>query len=97
MYCSDASAQPPDSRETVQVLNDPRVNALCLGIGHLVVKHCSCPWFHQRAVALVGLIRLLYLFVCLPWRFSSPDLLKYIHSSGTESVIPGHVKTLAVL
>ena len=78
--CSDACAELPDRRETVRVLNDSRVNASCLGIGHLMVKHCSCPWFHQRAVALVGLIRLLHLFICLPWRFSSPDLLTKVHS-----------------
>jgi hypothetical protein len=61
--CSYASAKLPDRRGTVRALRDPRVNAPCLGIGHLVVKHCSLPWFHQTAVALLGLIRLIYLFV----------------------------------
>jgi hypothetical protein len=78
--CSDARVALPDRRETAGVLHDPRVSTSCLGIGHLVVKHWSSPWFHQRAVALVGLIRLLYLFICLPWRFSSPDLLAKVPS-----------------
>jgi hypothetical protein len=61
--CSDTSAKLLDRRETVRVLRDPRVNESCLGIGHVVVKHWSSPWFHQRAVALAGLIRLIYLFI----------------------------------
>jgi hypothetical protein len=27
-----------------------------------VIKHWSSPWFHQEVVALMGLIRLIYLF-----------------------------------
>jgi hypothetical protein len=63
IVCSDASAKLPDRREALRVLHDPRVNASCVGIGHLVVNHWSLPWFHERAVALVGLTGLIYLFV----------------------------------
>jgi hypothetical protein len=60
--CSDASAKLPDRREALRALHDPRVNASCVGIGHLVVKHWSSPWFHERAVAVVGLTGLICLF-----------------------------------
>ena len=38
------------------------VNAASLGISHLVIKHLSSLRFHQVASALMGLVRLVYLF-----------------------------------
>jgi len=39
------------------------VKMISLGIAHLVIKHLSCPCFHQEAIILMGLIRLIYLFI----------------------------------
>jgi hypothetical protein len=33
-----------------------------LDIDHLVIKYWSSPWFYQRAVVLMGIIGLIYLF-----------------------------------
>jgi hypothetical protein len=41
------------------------VKTTSLGLADLVIKHSRCPWFHQKAVALVALIRLIYLFMIL--------------------------------
>lgn len=39
------------------------VEAISLGVDHLVIKQSSSPWSHQEAVSLMGLIRFIYLFV----------------------------------
>jgi len=37
------------------------VQAIALGIDHLVIKQPGSPWFHQEVVSLMRLIRLMYL------------------------------------
>jgi hypothetical protein len=37
------------------------VKTTFLGLAHIVIKHSRSPWFHQKAVVIVGLIRLNYL------------------------------------
>jgi hypothetical protein len=39
------------------------VKTTSLGLAHLVIKHSRSSWFHKKAVALVGLIGLIYLFI----------------------------------
>jgi len=39
------------------------VKTTSLGLAHLVIKHSRSPWFQKTAVALVGLIRFIYLFI----------------------------------
>lgn len=41
----------------------PSVTATSVGISHLVTRHPSSLWFQQEAVDLIGLIRLVYLFI----------------------------------
>jgi hypothetical protein len=41
------------------------VKATSLGKANLLIKQLSSPWFHQEANALMGLIRLIYLFLYL--------------------------------
>jgi hypothetical protein len=53
---SDASTNLPDQSKIV--LHVPTVNVTSLGLAHLEIKDLSSPWFHQKAVALIGLIRL---------------------------------------
>jgi hypothetical protein len=50
------NSQNPTSMEQI---NTTSVKATCLGTAHLVIKHSRSPWFHQEAVALMGLIRLI--------------------------------------
>ena len=59
---SDVSANLPDGSGIL--LRVPSVN-VTHGISHLVTEHLSCLRFHQEAIAVVGLIRLIYLFVYL--------------------------------
>jgi hypothetical protein len=47
----------PDQSEIASLV--PHVDATSLGITRLVIKDSSCPWFHQEAIALMGLIRLI--------------------------------------
>jgi hypothetical protein len=35
------------------------VEAISLGVDHLVIKQSSSPWFQQEAVSLIGLLRLI--------------------------------------
>ena len=34
-----------------------------IGLAHIVIKHSRSSWFYEKPVALVGLIRLIYLFI----------------------------------
>jgi len=43
----------------------PSIKTTSLGITNLVINHSSSPCYHQEAFALMGLIRLIYLFICL--------------------------------
>jgi len=40
------------------------VKGTFLGIADLVIKRWRCPWLHQEAIALTGLIGLVCLLVC---------------------------------
>ena len=64
------------------------VKATSLGIVHLVIKTRAIPWFNKKAVALIGLIRLIY------YLFTSPtgdEVLLFSKVSRTVAtrVIPG--------
>jgi hypothetical protein len=59
------SSADVSSKGYTSVLRDLSVNVTSLGIAHLVIKHSISPWFHQQAVALVGLMRLIYLLIYL--------------------------------
>ena len=41
------------------------VNETSLGIAHLAIKRSNSTWLHQKVVAIVRLIRVIYLFVYL--------------------------------
>lgn len=56
---SDASANPP--ARSVIMLHVPTVNATSLG----TVLVVGSPWFHQEAVAVMRLNRLIYLRIYL--------------------------------
>jgi hypothetical protein len=65
-------AQECSSRTTVKKVqkslrmahtHTTHAKAVSLGIDHLVIKQSSSPWFYQEAVSLMGLIRLIYLFI----------------------------------
>jgi hypothetical protein len=49
----------------IEYTHTTSVKTTSLGLAQLVIKHSRSPWFHQKAVALVGLIRLIYLFMVL--------------------------------
>jgi hypothetical protein len=49
--------------ERMEYIHRTSVKATSLGTAHLVIKHSSSLWFHQEAVALMGLTRLIYLFI----------------------------------
>jgi hypothetical protein len=55
----DAGANLPGRSETLFHVSS--VNATSLGTAHLVTEHSSSPWPHPEVVALIGLIRLIYL------------------------------------
>jgi hypothetical protein len=59
----DAGANLPGRSETVFHVSS--VNATSLGTAHLVTEHSSSPWSHPEVVALIGLIRLIYLLFYL--------------------------------
>jgi hypothetical protein len=46
-------------------MNITSVKATSLGLAQLVIQRTSSPWFHQEAVALMGLITFIYLFIFL--------------------------------
>jgi len=46
-------------------------------IAHLVIKYSSFPWFHQEAIALMGVIRFITLFIYL---FIHSFTHSFIHS-----------------
>ena len=52
---SDASTNLPD--------RSVHVSASSLAIAHLVSEHSNSSWFHQRAVALTGLIRFIIIYL----------------------------------
>jgi len=58
---SVASDNLPDGSEIVLRVTD--VNVTSHRIAHLVTEHLSCLRLHQQAIAVMGLIRLVYLFV----------------------------------
>jgi hypothetical protein len=58
---SDASANQPDRSEII--LHVPNVNATSLGTALPLIQRSSYPWLHKEAVFLLGLIRLIYLFI----------------------------------
>ena len=41
------------------------VKATSLGLAQLKIQRTSSPWFHQEAVALIGLNTFIYLFIYL--------------------------------
>jgi hypothetical protein len=59
---STTNSQRPVRMEYTHITS---VKMTSLGLAHLVIKHSRSPWFHQKPVALVGLIRLIYLFMVL--------------------------------
>ena len=70
---SDASVNLPD--RSVVMLHVPTVSAISLGIALPV----SSPWFHQEAVAVVGLIRFIYiLFIYLLFIYFLMDLIQVL-------------------
>jgi hypothetical protein len=46
--------------ERIEWIHTAFVKSTYVGTAHLVMKHSSSPWFHQKVVALMGLIRLIY-------------------------------------
>jgi hypothetical protein len=41
------------------------VKTTSIGLTHIVIKHSLSPWFHEKPVALVGLIGHIYLLIYL--------------------------------
>jgi hypothetical protein len=54
-----ASSQKPVRMEFSHRIS---VKSTSLGIAHLLIKHSGSVWFHQRAVAVMALITVVYLF-----------------------------------
>jgi hypothetical protein len=55
---SVASANLPDGSEIV--LRVPSVSVTSPGIADVVTEHFSCLRFHQKPIAVIGLIKLIY-------------------------------------
>jgi len=64
-YSSSTTAKKGQKSLRMAYTHTTNVKAISLGIDHLVIKQSSCPWFHQEAVSLMGLIRFIYLFIYL--------------------------------
>jgi len=60
------NSQKPVRMEYTQTTS---VKTTSLGLAHLVIKHSRSSWFHKKAVALVGLIGLIYLWFYLSFYF----------------------------
>jgi hypothetical protein len=56
------------------------VSVTSLGIAYLLEKHSTSPWFDQEAVALMGLIRFIYLFIYLHVRWEVRRYFKWVAS-----------------
>jgi hypothetical protein len=46
-----------------------------IDIDHLVIKYWSSPWFYQRAIVLMGIIGLIYLFNPYAYKWNAQEIL----------------------